>query len=96
MDDIKIRLERHEQKINILERDLSVMKDIQNEIRSMNEILVTLANELKHTNVHLDKHEKQLSEIDSIPKKRLHEIYSAILAAVVGGFVSYIITNVFK
>ena len=66
MNDINIVLERHEQRLIILERDMSVMKEVQNEIRSMNETLVTLANELKHTNQHLAKHEKRIDEIDSI------------------------------
>ena len=63
MNDINIVLERHEQRLIILERDMSVMKEVQNEIRAMNETLVTLANELKHTNQHLAKHEKLKSVI---------------------------------
>ena len=50
MDDVEIVLERHEQKIKTLERDMTAMKEVQAEIRSMNETLVTLATELKHTN----------------------------------------------
>ena len=50
MEDAQIVLERHEQQIKSLERDISDLKAVQTEIRTMNETLVTLATELKHTN----------------------------------------------
>ena len=37
MQDIGIVLERHEQKIEALQRELTAMKEIQSEIRAMNE-----------------------------------------------------------
>lgn len=91
MEDIEIRLERHEQRINILERDMSVMKEVQAEIRLMNETLVTLANELKHTNEHLARHERKIDEIDSAPRQRIQQIITAIIAALAGGLISTII-----
>lgn len=48
MRDIEVILERHEQQIKTLEREMSDMKEVQAEIRTMNETLVTLATELKH------------------------------------------------
>lgn len=96
MNDINVVLERHEQRITILERDMSVMKEVQNEIRSMNETLVTLANELKHTNQHLAKHEKRIDEIDSIPKQRQNQIFTAIISALTGGIISFLITGMLK
>lgn len=53
MEEASVILERHEQRINTLERDISDLKAVQTEIRTMNETLVTLATELKHTNEHL-------------------------------------------
>ena len=47
MEDIEVILERHEQRIRMLERELGAVKEVQSEIRSMNETLLTLANELK-------------------------------------------------
>lgn len=47
MEDTQIVLERHEQKLQILERDISDLKAVQTEIRSMNETLYT-SNRLKH------------------------------------------------
>lgn len=89
--DIEVVIERHEQRINTLERDMSAMKEVQGEIRSMNETLVTLATELKHTNEHLARHERKIDEIDSVPKQRMQQIVTAIIAALAGGMISAII-----
>lgn len=89
--DIEVILERHDQRIKTLERDMGAMKEVQAEIRSMNETLLTLANELKHTNEHLARHERKIDEIDSMPKQRLHQIITAIIAALAGGLISTII-----
>jgi len=91
MEDIEVIIERHEQRIKTLERDMTAMKEVQAEIRSMNETLVTLATELKHTNEHLARHERKIDEIDSIPKNRLQQIITAIIAALAGGLISTII-----
>lgn len=91
--DIDIVIERHEQRIKTLERDMDAMKQVQAEIRSMNETLVTLANELKHTNEHLAKHERKIDEMDSIPKQRMQQIITAIIAALAGGLISTIIAK---
>ena len=95
MIEIEVQLERHEQQIKILERDMSDMKCVQAEIRSMNETLVSLATELKNTNAHLARHEKKLEEIDSIPKERMQQIATAIIAALAGGMVSVMIGIMF-
>jgi chromosome segregation ATPase len=84
-------IEGHEQRIKTLERDMTAMKTVQAEIRSMNETLVTLANELKHTNQHLARHERRIDEIDAIPKQRMQQIITAIIAALAGGLISTII-----
>lgn len=91
MDEIYIVLERHEQRLNTVERDVSAMRDVQNEIRAMNETLVTLATELKNTNEHLARHERKIEEIDSQPKQRLQQIITAIIVALAGGVVTTII-----
>lgn len=91
MEDMKIALERHEQRLNMLERDMTDLKAVQSEIRSMNETLVTLATELKHTNEHLERHERKIDQIESQPRMRLQQIVTAIIAALAGGFLSAII-----
>ena len=86
--DIEVIVEGHEQRIKSLERDMSDMKEVQAEIRSMNESLVTLANELKHTNEHLARHERKIDEFDSIPKQRVQQIFTAIVSALAGGLIT--------
>ena len=84
MEDTQIVLERHEQKLQTLERDIADLKAVQTEIRSMNETLVTLATELKHTNEHLARHERKIDEIESHPKMRMQQIVTAITAVLAG------------
>lgn len=86
--DIEVIVEGHEQRIKSLERDMSDMKEVQAEIRSMNESLVTLANELKHTNEHLARHERKIDEIDAVPKQRMQQIFTAIVSALAGGLIT--------
>ena len=95
MEGVELVLERHEQRIKTLERDMSDMKQVQAEIRSMNETLVTLATELKHTNEHLSKHEQRIDELDRTPKQRLQQIITAIIAAIAGGAVSIVFSSIF-
>ena len=91
MDETEVVLERHEQRIKTLEREMTAMRQVQAEIRSMNETLVTLANELKHTNEHLARHERKIDEMENIPKQRIQQIVTAIIAALAGGLISTII-----
>ncbi len=91
MEEAQIILARHEQKLKTLERDVCDLKAVQAEIRTMNEALVTLATELKHTNEHLSRHEQKIDEIQSRPQARLQQIVTAIIAALAGGLISAII-----
>lgn len=91
MDETQIVLERHEQKINAIEKEISELKAVQSEIRSMNETLVTLATELKHTNEHLARHERKIEEMEGQPRARMQQIVTAIIAALAGGLVSAVI-----
>lgn len=91
MEDAQIVLERHEQRIRAIERDISDLKAVQSEIRTMNETLVTLATELKHTNEHLARHEQKIDAIESQPRIRMQQIVTAIIAALAGGLISTII-----
>ena len=91
MEETQIVLERHEQKINAIEKEISELKAVQSEIRSMNETLVTLATELKHTNEHLARHERKIEEMEDRPRARMQQIVTAIIAAMAGGLISAII-----
>ena len=96
MEDIEVVLQRHEQQIKTLERDMTDMKTVQAEIRSMHDTLVTLTTELKHANEHLARHEQKIDEIKSIPGQRMQQIVTAIIAALAGGLISMFINTVFK
>ena len=93
MGDIEVTLARYEQRLVTLEQGMADMKEVQTEIRSMNETLVTLATELKHTNEHLERHEHRIDEMDGIPKQRLNQIITAIIAALIGGVISVFISR---
>ena len=94
-NEIEVILERHELRIKTLEKEMSIMKEVQAEIRLMNESLVTLANELKHTNEHLARHERKIEEMDNVPKQRFQQIITAIIAALSGGIISMCLNNMF-
>lgn len=91
MEEAQIVLERHEQRLRALERDVSDLKMVQAEIRRMNETLVMLANELKHTNEHLARHEEKIESIEAQPRVRLQQIATAVIAALAGGLISALI-----
>ena len=88
MDEFMLAIERHEEKIKNLSKDIAVLREVQSEIKAMNETLVILAAEIKHTNEHLGRHEKKLDEIEGVPKQRLQQIITAIIAALAGAIIS--------
>lgn len=90
-EDVRIALSRVEQRLSTIENDVSGLKAVQGEIRTMNETLITLANELKHTNQHLARHEKKIDAIEAGPNLRLQQIVTAIIAALSGAIISTII-----
>lgn len=96
MEDINIVLANHEQKLAMLENEISKLKSVQAEICTMNETLVTLATELKHTNEHLARHKKKIDEIEAVPKMRMQQIVTAIIAALSGGVISTVIGLLIK
>lgn len=96
MEEIEVVLQRHEQQIKTLERDMTDMKTVQAEIRSMHDTLVTLATELKHANEHLARHEQKIEEIKGIPGQRMQQIVTAIIAALAGGLISMFINTIFR
>ena len=53
-----IILERHEGRLLLLEREMKELRSVQKEIRAMNESLVVLTNELRHTNEHMKSRRK--------------------------------------
>ena len=91
MQDIGIVLERHEQKIEVLQKELTAMKEIQSEIRAMNEALVVLATEMKNTNEHLRRHEAKLDTLEAAPRARVQQVMTAVIAALATGLITAVI-----
>lgn len=81
MEKTEITLAHHEERILVLEREISVMKEIQTEIRAMSESLLVFAEELKHTNRHLDKQEARLAAVEDAPRKQAQRITVAVISA---------------
>lgn len=95
MEEVQIVLERHEQQLKRVEQEMAELKEVHAEIRAMNETLVKLATELKHTNEHLARHERKIEEMEGMPRQRLQQIATAIIAALTGGLISTVIANIF-
>ena len=87
-----IVLERHEGRILVLEREMKELRSVQKEIRAMNESLVVLTNELRHTNEHMKSHGKRLGELERAPTARLREIVTATVAALAAAVASLVLT----
>ena len=83
-----IVLERHEGRLLMLEREMKELRSVQKEIRAMNESLVVLTNELRHTNEHMKSHGKRLGELERAPTARLREIITATVAALAAAVAS--------
>ena len=92
MEEIAILIERHEQKIKRLEEDIVSLREVQNEIKSMNMALITLTTELKHAKERLAKHDAKIEELDSQPKYKLQQIFTAIVSAFAGAIISFLIS----
>lgn len=95
-ENVELMLERHEQYLKMMQKDIDVLKEVQSEIKVMNETLVTFATELKHTNENLARHEKKLDELDEQPRARMEQIVTAIIAALSGGIITTIIGLVMR
>ncbi len=94
MEEAIVKLERHEQQIKGLQRQLDTLNGVTNEIRAMNEQLISLTSELKHINEHLTKNEHKIEEIEAQPKARLAQIVTAVISALAGGLISAILSSV--
>lgn len=95
MDEMKIILERHEQRIKTLERDVKELQDVRSELKAMSESLVELATEMKHTNEHLVRNEKKIDLIENQPQMRMQQVITAIISALAGVIISATIGTLF-
>ena len=84
MEEANILIERHELRLNILERDVKALQDIRSELKTMSETLVLLTTEMKHTNKQLARNEEKIDQIESQPRARMQQIITAIVSALAG------------
>ena len=92
MESTEVVLARHEERLDTLERDILGVKEVQEEIRLMNESLLTLANELKHTNAHLCRHEQKLEAMENAPRARAQQILVGVLSAIAAAAATAVFT----
>ena len=88
MEEANILIERHELRLNILERDVKALQDIRSELKTMSETLVLLTTEMKHTNRQLARNEEKIDQIESRPRARIEQIATAIISALAGVLLS--------
>lgn len=91
MEDIYLFAERCEQRLKTIERDLAELKESDDELREVKETLITLSNDLEHTEEQIARHERKLEEIDAAPKRRIQQIIAAIITALAGAAVTFLI-----
>lgn len=94
-EDYSVTLERHEQMLKSLQKQLNELKELQKEIKVMNESLVIITNEIKHTNVALSSCEEKINKIQNTPKDRWEKVVSAVISSVVCGVIGYLIAKLF-
>lgn len=94
-EDIMIVMERHEQKLNHLQKQLDELKAVQKEIKAMNESLIKITNEIKHTNASLLSCEMKINELQSAPAKKWEKITVSLISSVLCGILGYVLARVF-
>ena len=88
MEEANILIERHELRLNTLERDVKALQDIRSELKTMSETLVLLTTEMKHTNRQLARNEEKIDRTESQPRARMQQIITAIVSALAGVLLS--------
>ncbi len=94
-EEIFIGLERHEQRLNSLQKQLDELKAVQKEIKAMNESLIEITNEIKHTNSSLLSCEMKINELQSAPGRKWEKITVSLLSSVLCGILGYVLARFF-
>jgi len=94
-EDHSVVLERHEQMLRSLQKQLDELKAVQREIKVMNETLVKITNEIKHTNASLVSCENRISEIQSAPGRRWETLIISLLSSLLCGAAGYALARLF-
>lgn len=94
-EEILVVMERHEQKLNSLQKQLDELKTVQKEIKVMNESLIEITNEIKHTNASLLSCEIKINELQSAPVKKWEKITVSLISSALCGILGYVLARVF-
>ena len=92
-EEIYIGLERHEQKLNSLQKQLDELKAVQKEIKVMNESLIEITNEIKHTNASLLSCEVKINELQSAPVRKWEKIMISLISSILCGIAGYVLAR---
>ncbi len=94
-EEIPVALERHEQMLKSLQKQIDELKTVQREIKAMNESLIEITNEIKHTNASLLSCEGKINELQSAPSKRWESAVSTVITSILCGVIGYLMAGFF-
>ena len=94
-EEVFVVLERHDQKLGSLQKQLDELKAVQKEIKVMNESLIEITNEIKHTNASLLSCEMKISELQSAPVKKWEKIVVSVISSLLCGILGYVLAKIF-
>ena len=94
-EEFPVVLERHEQMLRSLQKQLDELKSVQREIKAMNESLIEITNEINHTNSSLSSCESKISELQSAPGRRWEKIAVSVISSVLCGIAGYALARLF-
>lgn len=94
-DDLPVVLERHDQMLRSLQKQLDELKTVQREIKVMNESLIEITNEIKHTNASLLSCESKIGELQAAPGRRWEKLIAALLSSLLCGAAGYALARLF-
>ena len=94
-EEIFVVLERHDQKLGSLQKQLDELKAVPKEIKAMNESLIEITNEIKHTNASLLSCEVKINELQSAPVKTWEKIAVSVISSLLCGILGYVMARFF-
>lgn len=92
-DEVALTSERHEMQIRSLQHQINDIKEVTKEIKTMNETLIVLTEELKHTNDTLRSHDDRLDTLEIMPKNRWNTLVNTSLTSLISGLVGYALAH---
>ena len=94
-EEVFVTLERHEQKLKSIQKQLDELKAVQKEIKVMNESLIEITNEIKHTNKSLLSCEMKINELQSAPGRKWEKITVSVISSALCGILGYVLARFF-